>query len=283
MQQNIKFGVSGNSLKFFESGLKHTIEAPSYLNKLGLDAYEISFGRGITLGDDKAIEISQECKKNNIDVSVHAPYYINLANPSQDMIDKSFMYIINCCKKVNLLGGNRVVVHSGTQGKMSYANAFELVKQRLKVLTQLIYDNSLQNNLICLETMGKSSQIGTAEEVIELCSIDNIYIPTLDFGHIYARSLGKLNTYDDYVKILENMLTKLGERSKRLHIHFSKIEFGKFGEIRHLTFDNSTYGPEFEPLAKALKCLDLSPTIMCESAGTQDIDACTMKKIYNNI
>ena len=132
--------------------------------------------------------------------------------------------------------------------------------------------------------MGKTAQIGTLEEVVEFCKIDNCYIPAIDFGHINAREQGSLKTVNDYKERLEFMVSELGyDRVKHFHVHFSKIMYGAKGEIKHLTFEDEKYGPEFEPLAIALKELKLEPYIVSESAGTQSDDAVTMKGIYNSL
>ena len=132
--------------------------------------------------------------------------------------------------------------------------------------------------------MGKINQIGDVEEITEFCKIADFYVPTIDFGHINARTYGSLKTQDDYEKIILHIANNLGiERAKKMHIHFSKIEYGKGGEVRHLTFDDGIYGPDFEPLAKVLKKYDLSPVVICESDGTQADDAITMKRIYDSI
>ena len=129
--------------------------------------------------------------------------------------------------------------------------------------------------------MGKLGQIGTIEEITEFCKIDKIYIPTVDFGHVNARENGSLKTEKDYFDRLSYMVDQLGyEKMKHFHIHFSKIEYSQKGEVRHLTFEDTVYGPNFDPLAEALKKLGLEPVVICESAGTQDIDALNMKKIY---
>lgn len=132
--------------------------------------------------------------------------------------------------------------------------------------------------------MGKSAQIGTLEEVVGFCKIDKIFLPAIDFGHLNAREGGSLKTEDDYISRLEYMISELGyERVKHFHVHFSKIMYGAKGEIRHLTFEDNVYGPEFEPLAIALKKLKLEPYIVCESAGTQAEDAQMMKRIYSGV
>ena len=77
------------------------------------------------------------------------------------------------------------------------------------------------------------------------------------------------------------MIDGLGiEKMRSFHVHFSKIEYTLKGEVKHLTFEDQVYGPEFSPLSSALKDLNLEPFVICESAGTQDIDAVEMKKIY---
>ena len=77
------------------------------------------------------------------------------------------------------------------------------------------------------------------------------------------------------------MVDQLGyEKMKHFHVHFSKIEYSAKGEVRHLTFEDDFYGPKFQPLAKAIADLGVSPTIICESAGTQSDDALAMRKLY---
>ena len=129
--------------------------------------------------------------------------------------------------------------------------------------------------------MGKLAQIGTVEEITKFCKLDKIFYPCVDFGHVNAREQGSLKTTADFKSRLEYLIGELGmEKMKHFHVHFSKIQYSVKGEIRHLTFEDNQYGPEFEPLAEALKELDLEPVIICESAGTQAEDALAMKRIY---
>ena len=138
--------------------------------------------------------------------------------------------------------------------------------------------------MFCPETMGKIAQIGTVEEVTRFCKIDPIYVPCVDFGHVNAREQGSLKTVADYQSRLEYMIAELGyERMKHFHVHFSKIMYSVKGEIKHLTFEDDVYGPEFEPLAIALKALKLEPYIVSESAGKQIEEAAEMKKIYQSL
>ena len=120
--------------------------------------------------------------------------------------------------------------------------------------------------------------------MVGFCKIDKVFLPAIDFGHLNAREGGSLKTSEDYKSRLEYMISELGyERVKHFHVHFSKIMYGGKGEIKHLTFEDDVYGPEFEPLAVALKQLKLEPYIISESAGTQAEDAKTMKRIYGSV
>lgn len=277
----IKFGPSGNSLAFQMAGKTKSEQSAEWVKNLGLNCFEYSFGRGVNMSDERAIEIGKAFQLAGVEISVHAPYYINFANPSQESAQKSIEYVLNSAKKLKLLGGKRVVFHPASQGKEQREVAVARTEDRLKLLRDAIYQNNLQDIFYFPETMGKLGQIGTIEEITRFCKIDKIYIPAVDFGHINAREQGSLKTEQDYLDRLNYMIDNLGmEKMKNFHIHFSKIEYSSKGEVRHLTFEDEIYGPEFRPLSNALKKLHLEPFVICESAGTQDIDAIKMQKIY---
>ncbi len=281
----MKFGPSGNCISFYADGKKRSVEAPKWLKeKMHLSAYEYSFGRGITLGDETAIEIGKEAKKYGIEVSVHAPYFINFASEKPENVINSYNYVLNSLKKLRLLGGHRLVVHTGSMSKLDRETAINNAKEKLLVLKDLLIENNFSDMLICLEAMGKPAQIGTYKEIIDLCTLSDNYIPTLDFGHINALTQGSLKTVDDYSEVFKYMFEKLGEeKAKKVHIHFSKIEYGAKGEIKHLTLDDEIYGPEFEPLAYLLKKYDINGVVICESKEQMAIDAKRLQDIYNSV
>ena len=280
----IKFGPSGNSESFYAEGFSHTEEAAAFVKKRGLDCFEYSFGRGVRMSEDKAISIGEAFAAEGVEISAHAPYFINFANPDDEMAAKSYGYVLDTAKALQLMGGKRVVFHPAAQGKATREEAVALTVERLKVLRDYIYLNNMQDMMFCPETMGKLAQIGTVEEVVRFCKVDPIYTPCVDFGHINAREQGSLVTVDDYKSRLEYMIAELGfERMEHFHVHFSKIMYSVKGEVKHLTFEDTVYGPEFEPLAVALKALNLKPYIVSESAGMQAEEAEMMKKIYNSL
>ena len=277
----IKFGPSGNSASFYAAGYEHTEEAAGYVKEMGLNCFEYSFGRGVRMTEAKARSIGQAFAAQDVEISVHAPYFINFANPDDEMAAKSYGYVLDSAKMVRLMGGKRVVFHPAAQGKDSRETAVSRAEDRLKILRDYIYLNELDDLMFCPETMGKLAQIGTPEEIVRFCRIDRVFTPCVDFGHVNAREQGSLKTAADYKRLLEYMIGELGyERMKHFHVHFSKIMYGAKGEIKHLTFADEVYGPQFEPLAEVLHELALEPYIVSESDGTQAEDAAAMKRMY---
>ena len=133
-----------------------------------------------------------------------------------------------------------------------------------------------------LETMGKLNQLGTLEEVIELCKISPLYCPVVDFGHLNCRNIGGyFPDCDSYRRIFDKIANGLGDSyAYNLHCHFSKIEYTSAGEKKHLTLEDTVYGPVFDRLAEAIVREGVCPRIICESAGTMAEDALTMKKMW---
>lgn len=283
MEEKIRFGPAGNSQIFYDEGFKHSIDAPLWCAKNGITAYEYSFGRGFTMSLDTAKMLGVKAKDNDVLISFHAPYYINLANPDDDMASKSFSYIIKGLEYLSAAGGKDYVVHLGTCGKLERKEALNLIEKRLDNVLEIAYDKNLSNYNICPETMGKYSQIGSYKEIIDFCAKDKMLTPTFDFGHINCVMQGGLKTYDDYKRILDYSFEKLGDRTKNCHIHFSKIEFSEKGEIKHLNLDDNVYGPEFEPLAKLLYDYKMTPTVISESKERMMEDSILLKNIYNSV
>ncbi|MGN1223262.1 MAG: TIM barrel protein [Christensenellales bacterium] len=280
----IRFGPSGNDEAFYNEGFKKTKDCFKWIRNLGLDIYEYSLGNGITVKLDTIKEMGIEAEKNNIEVSVHAPYFINFANPSNESKIKSINYCINSLKILDAFKGKKLVIHSGSCLKQDRNEALKILYSGFDALLQEVYAQGLNKFYLCPETMGKYQQIGSYKEIIDLCALDKCLIPTLDFGHINCVMQGNLKTEDDFRKIFDYSLEKLGKfKTENLHIHFSKIEYSDKGEIKHLTMDDEKFGPNFEPLAKVIKEYNLSPTVICESKGKMATDALILKNIYNKI
>lgn len=279
-----KFGPAGNSDSFTAMGYKQSLDIPDYVEKMGLDAFEYQCGRGVNIGTEKAEKLGLLAKEKNITLSLHAPYYISMSSVEEDKRLNSINYILQSARAVNAMGGERIIVHTGSCGKISREEALMLALDTMKKSIDALDAEGLSHIRICPETMGKVNQLGTLDEVMALCQLDERLIPCIDFGHLNARDQGILKEYSDYENIFKTVENKLGiSRLREFHSHFSKIEYSKGGEVRHLTFDDQIYGPSFEPVMELTAKYGASPTFICESAGTQAEDAKAMKDYYQNI
>ena len=273
------FGPGGNSDAFRLAGLKSTVDAPAWVKSIGLDAYEYEAGNGLSASPAILSAVGREAEKNNIKMSFHTPYFISLSGVVEEKRLNSINYIRQSLDAAKLLGAGTIVVHSGSAAKITRDEAMRLAGDTLVKTLSAVDTYGIK---IGLETMGKINQLGTLDEVLELCRIDSAFVPVVDFGHMNARDLGGVFvSADDYLRVFDKIDRALGaDVASNLHCHFSKIEWTGSGEKRHLTFEDQIYGPNFEPLVEVIYKNNLSPTIICESAGTQSDDALSMKKYY---
>lgn len=277
----IKFGPAGNSDSFAAAGFKATVDAPKWLRGLGLDAYEYQCGRGVNIGDETAAKIGAAARAHGITLSLHTPYYINLSSNEPERMEKNIGYVLKSCQAAAAMGAGHLVVHCGGVGKQSRDKAFAHTIENVRAILAAVDGAGYTGQTICLETMGKQSVIGSAEEICKLVALDDRLLPCIDFGHLNARTVGGCNSYEAFCALFDLMENEIGhERTAHFHSHFSKIEYSAKGEVRHLTFADQVYGPEFAPLARVLAERGYAPTIICESAGTQAEDALAMQKLY---
>ena len=274
-----KFGPAGNAESF---PYKSSADAPRWLSTQGLDAYEYQCGKGVNVGEETARKLGAAAAANSVALSLHAPYFINLANPDPESLKKTTGYIIAACRAADWMGATRVVIHSGALMKRTRREAQDIALNSLKEIVSAVDGEGFGHITLCPETMGKINQLGDLDEVLELCTLDERLTPCIDFGHLYARTLGELEGHEACVRMLDRVVEVLGEeRASHFHSHFSKIQFTpNGGEKMHLTFDQDEFGPDPAPLMAEIARRGWNPTFICESAGTQAEDAVTMKKLY---
>lgn len=277
----IRFGPAGNSEDFYERGFKSTVQAPEYLAGMGLTAYEYSCGRGVMLKEETARKIGEAAARWGVRVSIHAPYFTNLCNPDPEKQAATLQYLLQAARAVTWMGGTRVIFHPGALMKSTRQAARERAEACMRRVAEEVL-GAYPEVVLCPETLGKRNQYGTLEEVLALCApYGERVVPCIDFAHLHAAGGGCIAGESDFDALLNQAEAALGhERMRAFHMHFSHIEFTAAGEKRHRTFAEPGFGPDFAALAPCLLRRDLTPTVICESAGTQAADAATMQKIY---
>ena len=176
-----KFGPAGNSDSFSKQ-YKSSLDAPGWIAGLGLACYEYQCGKGVHVGEETARKLGQRAKEAGIVLSLHAPYFINLANPDPESLQKTIGYITAACLAADQMGAGRVIVHSGALMKRSRREALDIARKSLEAVMTACDDSGFGHLTLCPETMGKINQLGDLDEVLELCTLDERLVPCIDFG-----------------------------------------------------------------------------------------------------
>ncbi len=275
------FGPAGNCEEFHAAGYKSTAQIFGWLASRGLTAYEYQCGRGVRVSAEAAAVIRAEASAHGISVSLHAPYFISLASAEAEKRDNSIRYILDSAEAVARMGGDRIVVHPGGLGGRSREEATAIATDTLLRAQAALDDAGLSQVHICPEVMGKINQLGDLDEVLTFCRAEERFIPCVDFGHLNSRTQGALSDESAFDRVIDRIGDALGdERQCCFHIHFSKIEYTAGGEKKHLTFTDDVFGPRPELLMAVLARRGLTPTVICESAGTQTADSVAMQRLY---
>ncbi len=252
-------------------GYKSSEEGIPALAKMDLDALEVQFGHGITMKDEGAERIGKLARDVGVKLSVHAPYFINFNSKRPDVRKNSIGVLKKTAKIADALGAERVVCHCGSYSKMSSKEATENIADCLRKAVDKIKKERYRV-MVGVETMGKTAVWGSLDEVIALTELVDVF-PVIDFGHLYARSDGRLNSERDFEDIMEKYDSL---RMPFLHAHFACVRYNEKGELGHLPI--SSKQPDFSLIAPVLKRRMYDMTIICESP-LLDRDALVIKEM----
>lgn len=288
MKAKVHFGPAGNSQSFYREGHKSSLEMPAWLHEKGLDAYEYQCTYGVRLSEKTARRLGEAARERGILLSLHAPYYINLATKDKNVACKTTEHILKSLNAAKLMGAKVVVFHPGSAGG-NREDALERAKNMLTEILHKVESEGFAGIKLAPETAGKRNQLGTVEEVISLCELGAMLVPTLDFGHLHAVTGGGMTEKKDFAGVLDKVFEKLVLKQDKsassnvslIHVHFSPVEFTGAGEKKHWTTLDEGFGPDFAPLAELLVEREISTTVICESAGRQAEDALIYKEIYD--
>ena len=249
------------------------------LRELNLDALELGWVQSVRVSEEKCAETKAESSKENISLSVHAPYFINL-NADDEEWPKSRKRLMDAAYFGNLAGATDIIFHPGSYFELPPTEVLKIAIPRLR---NCVAELHTANNPVVLrpETMGKSSMLGSLEDTLIMARDISGVLPCLDFAHLHARpGDGSINSYEDWINIFQRYSETLGvEALGHLHIHLSGIEYTTKGEKKHLPIRESDL--KIQELFKALKDLNCGGRVLCESPLLEE-DALFMQELWQN-
>lgn len=284
MADHCRFGPAGIPPLFRVMGASLSA-VPALLREEELDAFEyqaVRWGQKPQIKQIEAEKLGLEAKRNDVLLSLHGSYYINLAG-EKHILEASKRRLVACATAAEWMSAHVVVFHPGFYGKAGKANAFKKCIDSLKDVVKMMDSVGIRNVKLGPETMGRHVQLGTLDEILKICAEVERTQLVIDWSHLHARGMGRFGTRLDFRDAIEEIENKLGsEAARNMHCHFTKIEFTEKGERRHHTLDEKKYGPNFRLLAEVISEFKLRPVIICETPML-DIDAVKMRNTLMEI
>lgn len=267
------FGTAGSPLS---SPTRSFFDGVKEVKKLGLGAMELEFVRQVYVKEKEAHLFKKAAEENNVLLTCHGQYYINLSSKEKEKQNDSKMRIYSAAKIASLCGAASVTFHPGYfQGNDEDA-VYEVIKNNLEQVKERLESEKIKI-MLRPETTGKPSQFGSLTELAKLCKELEI-LPCVDFAHLHARE-GRMNSVNEFRNILE-FLEKELNCLKNMHIHMSGINYTAKGERNHLFLNESDFN--WKDLLKVWKEFDIKGIVISESPNIEE-DALLMKEYYESI
>ncbi|OGJ55847.1 hypothetical protein A3D88_01835 [Candidatus Peribacteria bacterium RIFCSPHIGHO2_02_FULL_52_16] len=270
----LQFAVAGVPLSTPKPG--GTVEGLKHAHSLGIEAMEMEWVQNVPKNPERMEEIRITAKEGDMTLTVHAPYYINLNSPEPAKLAASKRRILDALTMSELAGVRSVCVHPAFYLGQDPAKVFENLRRATEDI--LKHKKLFPNVNLAYETMGKTAQFGTLEEVLKLSKEFDLY-PCVDPAHMHARTNGKINSTKEWNEMFDAYEKYLGKKSLTyVHMHFSGIAYAAHGEKHHLPLKESD--AKWMDFLKVLKDRKIGGTVVCESPLLEK-DTLLMKETYD--
>ncbi len=270
----LRFGTAGIPLSTFPHTTSGGIKR---VRELGLEAMELEFVRQVNISEDKAPEVKAAAQKNDIVLTCHGQYFINLNSQDRAITEASMKRIYHAAKIASLCGAYSITFHAAYYMKNHAEQVYRAVKGTLKPVIGQLQDEG-HTLWIRPETTGKATQWGELKEILRLSQELEQVLPCIDFSHLHARTGGKNNTLEEFRQILGKVEKVLGRKSlDNMHIHVSGIYYTDKGERHHLNLGESDMN--YQDLIKAWKEFKIKGVVISESPNIEG-DAKLMQEEY---
>lgn len=259
---------------------RSTIAGIKRIRELGLGSMELEFVRSVQMGLAKAEEVRKQAAESDVQLTVHAPYYVNLNSKEEAKVQASRERILKAARIGAAAGARSVTFHAAFYHDDPPEVVYQRVGQHLAEL-RLILDKEQVTIALRPETTGSPTQFGTTAEIVALSKEIPGVFPCVDFSHLYARSIGEANEYGHFAASLELIGQELGHAALQdLHMHISGIEYGPKGERKHLPLRESQFN--YTDVLRALRDFRVGGWLTCESPILED-DALVLKETMEEL
>tara|TARA_Y100000310_G_scaffold243204_1_gene247656 strand:- start:809 stop:1642 length:834 start_codon:yes stop_codon:yes gene_type:complete len=270
----LRFGTAGIPIS---TPQRNTLNGIRRVRKLGLDNMELEFVRSVNISEEKAPGVKEVAKKNDVELTCHGQYFINLNSQEEKKIEASKQRIYKAAKIASLCGAKSMTFHAAYYMKQSPELVYQKVKAGMKEVLKRLNDED-HSILVRPETTGKATQWGDLKEVVKLSGEFEQVLPCIDFSHLHARTAGKNNTTAEFRSQLNLVEKKLGrEALNNMHIHLSGIHYSEKGERNHLILEESDMN--YKDLLRVWKEFKIKGVVVCESPNIEE-DALLLQKFW---
>lgn len=291
---DIKFGVAGFPLNFFNSTYgKKRENIFAWISEIGLDCIELQCTYGIRMKKEQALLYHELADKYNLTLTMHAPYYISLASLKEEVVERSKLEIKKAFELASWLGVKRIIFHPGGGYGKTELDRKNGIKRLIDALNSIKDEIDTEHIKIYPEIGGKVNQLGSLDEIIEICKNVDYARPCIDLAHLHARELGSMTSKEKIIEVLKKLEKELGRNIlEETHFHVYPVDYTENGEKVHKAFGDKfegqlslfeeidEYMPKADDYINAIKNMNLYPITICEAHNTQDIGAKLMKDLY---
>ncbi|MBN1385354.1 TIM barrel protein [Candidatus Woesearchaeota archaeon] len=270
----LMFGTAGIPLS---TEVRTTENGIARVKELGLSAMELEFVRQVNIKENKAPSVKKAAIGNGVFLTCHGQYFINLNSLEKAKTEASMDRIFKAARIAYLCGADSMTFHAAYYMNIENQKVYATVKRNLGAVIRRLKDESI-DIWIRPETTGKATQFGDVDEIVKLSQdLENV-LPCVDFTHLFARSIGKVNSRDDFSEALAKIEKGLGSQAlKNMHIHMSGMNYGPKGERNHLVLKESEFN--YKAVLESLKGFKAAGVVISESPNIED-DALLMKRTY---
>lgn len=275
-----KFGVAG--VPFNYNGKPKDLF--NWLKSMNLNAYEVQCNMGFKISSASK-ENYLKAQQDGFYISIHGPYYINLGSLNELVVKRSVDILTQGVEVAKSINCERIIFHPGGGHDNTEQGRKSAINQIVDCLNDISSSVDMGNVKFYPEIGGKTANLGSLDEIIEICKRVTYAYPCIDIAHLHARELGSIKSKEILKAKLQQVKDELPDKFKYVHFHAYTINYGDKGEIKHLvhgeSMPNGDEGlPNLDWFVELLHEMDIEPWVISEAKDSQELGAKYMRDKY---